>query len=252
MKVFRSVKDFQFWRKTIPSEKSIGFVPTMGALHQGHVSLLRKSKNENDLTVLSIFVNPTQFNQLQDFENYPKTLEQDIKIATEEKIDVLFLPETKEMYADNYRLKVVENDFSYSLCGANRPHHFNGVLTIVLKLFNITKADRSYFGEKDYQQLSLIKDMVNYFFLPITIVSCPTIRESSGLAMSSRNKRLSPSELEKSSVIFQSINNSKTSEEAAKKIEKEDLKVEYIVDFNHRRYAAVQVGAVRLIDNVEI
>lgn len=252
MQVFKSIKAYQQWRKAIPAEQSLGFVPTMGALHEGHVSLLKQSKNENDFSVLSIFINPTQFNNPEDFKNYPITLDKDLEKAENSKVDVVLLPEYQEIYKDHYRFKVTENDFSLSLCGANRPGHFNGVLTIVLKLLNIVHANKAYFGEKDYQQLSLIKDMVSAFFIPTEIISCPTIREKSGLAMSSRNQRLSEEEKKSSTVIYKSITESQSASEAQKKIESQGLRVDYVVDYQKRRYAAVQVGPVRLIDNVEI
>lgn len=252
MKVYRTVSEYQTWRNSLQAGKTVGFVPTMGALHDGHGSLLNRSRIDNEYSVLSIFVNPTQFNNPEDFKNYPNTLELDLKKAEAEKVDIVFLPDYKEMYADNYRYRVSENDFSYSLCGANRPGHFNGVLTVVMKLLNIIRADSAYFGEKDYQQLALIKDMVQFFFVPTTIISCATIREKSGLAMSSRNKRLTADELSQSAIIYQSISQEKTAEAAKQRIQDHGFKVEYIVDYQNRRYAAVQVGTVRLIDNVEI
>lgn len=252
MKLIKTIKDFQDWRRSIPSSSFVGFVPTMGALHRGHLSLLEKSKTENNLTVLSIFVNPTQFNNSDDLKNYPITLDEDLKLAESTKVDVVFLPEYKEIYADNYRFKVTENDFSLSLCGANRPGHFNGVLTVVLKLLNLVQPQRSYFGEKDYQQLTLIKDMVKYFFIPTEIVSCPTVREDSGLAMSSRNKRLTSEELKKSALIYQTLSQSLSVQEARKKMEEAGFNIDYLVDYQGRRYVAVQVGKVRLIDNVKI
>lgn len=252
MKIFKTIESYTQWRNSIPVDKSVGFVPTMGALHAGHISLLEKSKAESDYSVLSIFVNPTQFNNPEDFKNYPITLEEDLKKAKDANVDAVLLPEYQEIYKDNYRFKVTENDFSFSLCGANRPGHFNGVLTVVLKLLNIVKAHKAYFGEKDYQQLTLIRDMVEAFFIPTKIVPCATIRESTGLAMSSRNKRLSEEQQLQSQIIYQSISQSSTAEEATKKIEQQGYRVDYIVDYQKRRFAAVQVGPVRLIDNVEI
>lgn len=252
MRVFKTIESYSQWREQIPVDKSVGFVPTMGALHEGHSSLLEKSKSENDYSVLSIFVNPTQFNNSEDFNNYPITLDDDLKKAKDAKVDVVLLPEYDEIYKDNYRFKVTENDFSYSLCGANRPGHFNGVLTVVLKLLNIVKAQKAYFGEKDYQQLTLIRDMVDAFFIPTKIIPCPTVREDTGLAMSSRNKRLTAEQRLQSQIIYQSISQSTTAVEAKQRIEKQGYTVDYIVDYQKRRFAAVQVGPVRLIDNVEI
>ena len=135
------------------NEVSVGFVPTMGALHQGHRQLLKRSKAENEISVLSIFVNPTQFNNSEDLEKYPKNWETDLQVAQEEGVDILFAPDYSEMYPDNYRYQVGEKEFSKILCGKDRPGHFDGVLTVVLKLFNLIQPTRAYFGEKDYQQI---------------------------------------------------------------------------------------------------
>jgi len=156
-KVFESVQEFIKFRQGISPEVTIGFVPTMGALHEGHASLLRRSASENDLTILSIFVNPTQFNDKSDFTNYPKTWDADLKVATECKVNFILMPTYEQMYPDNYRYKLSENDFSKKLCGGSRIGHFDGVLTIVMKLLNIVRAGKNYFGEKDYQQFQLIK-----------------------------------------------------------------------------------------------
>ena len=191
MRDLKTTNELKAWRKLISPQKTVGFVPTMGALHSGHESLLAASQQENDLTVLSIFVNPTQFNNPDDLKNYPQTLERDLLIAEKNGVNAVFIPESmNELYPDQYRFKITETEFSTQLCGAHRPGHFDGVLTVVMKLFQLTQPTRAYFGEKDHQQLTLIKDMVASFFLPIEIVACPTIRETTGLAMSSRNTRL--------------------------------------------------------------
>ena len=172
--------------------KTIGLLPTMGALHQGHLSLAKRAKAENDVLICSVFVNPIQFNNKEDLEKYPRDLERDIKLLEEINCDVVFAPSAEEVYAE-------EPEFTYSfgslenvLEGPQRPGHFNGVATIVHKLFNWSKADRAYFGEKDFQQVAIVKDLVRQFSIPIEIVECPIYRDEDGLATSSRNVRLSP------------------------------------------------------------
>ena len=172
--------------------KTIGLLPTMGALHQGHLSLAKRAKAENDVLICSVFVNPIQFNNKEDLEKYPRDLERDIKLLEEINCDVVFAPSAEEVYAE-------EPEFTYSfgslenvLEGPQRPGHFNGVATIVHKLFNWSKADKAYFGEKDFQQVAIVKDLVRQFSIPIEIVECPIYRDEDGLATSSRNVRLSP------------------------------------------------------------
>ena len=162
--VFQSINDFISYRQSIGVGTSVGFTPTMGALHDGHGALLKKSASENDLTILSIFVNPTQFNNPDDLKKYPRTWEADLKLAKASGADFVIAPNYDEIYADNYRYKLSESDFSKKLCGAHRPGHFDGVLTVVMKLLQIVRPTRAYFGEKDYQQLKLISDMAQTFF----------------------------------------------------------------------------------------
>lgn len=251
MKVFHNPTDYQKWREE-NRNFTIGFVPTMGALHQGHASLLAESKKQMQKTVLSIFVNPTQFNDKKDFENYPNTLNEDLKLAEELKIDAVFLPQYKDIYADNYRFKISESEFSQRLCGAHRPGHFDGVLTVVMKLFQITQPTKAFFGEKDFQQLTLIKKMSESFFLPVQVVAVPTMREASGLAMSSRNRRLSPQGREFAAYIYKTLIEKKSIEECLQKLKRLNFEVEYLEDYESRRYVAVHLEGVRLIDNVQI
>lgn len=176
VQVFKTVRELQRWRAglvnatnsvakdVVVKDVSVGFVPTMGALHFGHETLLRRAKSENDIVVLSIYVNPTQFNDKKDFEKYPVTWEQDLAVAQRAGVDAIFFPEYTEMYPDQYKYKITENDFSRQLCGAHRQGHFDGVLSVVMKLFQIVNPYRAYFGEKDYQQLRLIQGMVQAFF----------------------------------------------------------------------------------------
>lgn len=252
MKVIASIQEWQAMRKTISSHKSIGFVPTMGNLHQGHASLLNKACNENDVCVLSIFINPTQFNDKNDFEKYPKTFEADIKLATDCNVDFIFSPQTNDIYHDNYLYQICESNISKILEGKQRPGHFDGVLTVVMKLFSLVKPHRAYFGEKDYQQLLLIKGMVDAFFLDIEIVPCPTVRLSSGLALSSRNNRLNEEQIDKSKLISQLLTSGLHQTEIREKLEAQGFEVEYVQEWHKRLFAAVKIGDVRLIDNVKI
>lgn len=257
MQVIESVKALQHWRASLNNQQSIGFVPTMGALHAGHESLLKKSKNENPVSVLSIYVNQTQFNNPDDFKHYPQTWESDLEIAKKNQVDVLFRPSYTEMYPDQYTYKLSEQILSQDLCGADRPGHFDGVLTVVLKLFNLIQAERAYFGEKDFQQLSLIKGMAKAFFIQTEVIAVPTVREENGLAMSSRNLRLSREEREKASEIYKTITSVASLEKAKEILIQKGFQLDYLKDLElngneKRRFVAAKIGAVRLIDNVKI
>jgi pantoate--beta-alanine ligase len=183
----------------------------MGALHEGHLSLVKLAKKQSDIVVVSIFVNPTQFNNSKDLENYPITLHEDIKLLEDEQCDILFCPETSEMYPEgNITKKYPLNGLDKTLEGEKRPGHFDGVCTIVNHLFDILTPNKAFFGEKDFQQLAIIKHLVKELALEIDIVGCPTVRDADGLAKSSRNKLLSSSEREKASLIYESLNKAKT------------------------------------------
>lgn len=249
-RVIESVQEMRDLRATLGAE--VAFVPTMGALHQGHEQLLKQARTENKVVVLSIFVNRTQFNDPKDFEKYPSTWDADLKMAQKNGVDYIFYPKYEDMYPDNYRYKVTENDFSKLLCGKDRPGHFDGVLSVVMKLFNIVSPRKAYFGEKDFQQLTLIKDMVKSFFMNIEIVPVPTVRETDGLAMSSRNVRLTPEERAKAPRVYAIITQSSSSLAAQEKLQAEGFLVDYVMDREGRRFVAVRLGDVRLIDNVQI
>lgn len=251
MKVFNKVQDIQNWRRGI-SKVQIGFVPTMGALHQGHIELLRQARRENEQVVLSIFVNPTQFNDPKDLEKYPRTLSDDLQMAEKAGVDVVWTPSFEDMYPDQYRFKITESDLSQKFCGAHRPGHFDGVLTVVMKLLQVVSPDRAYFGEKDYQQLSLIREMASAFFLPTKIVPVATVRESDGLAMSSRNVRLTAEERKNAPLLNQLLRGAKSAQEASQALSRAGFKVDYVEDFEGRRLAAAWLGNVRLIDNVQV
>ena len=250
------VKGTAKWRQLRTSSlfagKTIGFVPTMGALHAGHLSLLCRAKSDNDLAVASIFVNPAQFNDPRDLKLYPRTLDEDIKKLEAERTDFLLLPSAGEMYPDGYRYRLNETVESADLCGAHRPGHFEGVLTVVLKLLNLVRADRAYFGEKDYQQFRLIKGMAEAFFVDTEIVPCPTLREPDGLAMSSRNLLLEPEHRKLASALHKALSSKGRPAAIQKKLAALGFSPEYVEERWGRRFAAARLGKVRLIDNVQI
>lgn len=188
--------------------KSIGLVPTMGALHDGHLSLLKKARQENEVVVCSIFVNPVQFNNKEDLEKYPRTLENDIEFI-KNITDIIFAPSVEEVYPEAPTEQYDFGELGNVMEGAYRPGHFNGVATIVKRLFDWVKPGKAYFGEKDYQQLAIIREFVGKYAIPVEIIGCPTIREESGLAISSRNKRLSAKEKETATNIYRILQKAK-------------------------------------------
>ncbi len=252
MKILKSISSVRAWRKQ-NFKKTVGFVPTMGALHSGHIELVKKAQKACDFVVVSIFVNPTQFNNPEDLKKYPRTLKEDLALLKKAKVSAVFLPSEKTLYPDGYNYKVVEENVSKVLCGAHRPGHFNGVLTVVLKLLNIVQPNKAFFGEKDYQQLKLIEGMAQNFFLDCKIIPVSTQREKSGLALSSRNRRLSPEALEKAQIIPTLLKNKKASPETIKQILLEEgFKVDYVEDHWKRRFIAAFIEGVRLIDNMRV
>ena len=230
--------------------RTVGFVPTMGALHEGHGSLFRAARRENDVVFATVFVNPTQFDEQQDFDKYPRTLDADVDLMARTGVDVVLAPSVAEMYPNGTDYSVQEAKFSRELCGAHRPGHFTGMLTVVMKLLQIADAERAYFGEKDFQQLQLIRGMVQAFFLPTEIIACPTMREPDGLAMSSRNTRLSPTERSLAPLFNQILRRALTPDVARAELEAAGFSVDYVEDRGDRRFGAVRLGATRLIDNV--
>lgn len=248
MNIVTEIKDWRALRKTL-ANKTIGFIPTMGHLHAGHLSLCKRSKAENEITVVSIFVNPTQFNQNSDFEKYPRTLEQDQEFLAAQGVDYLLVPDAQALYPDNFQIQVMETELSKELEGEFRPGHFSGMLTIVLKLLNLAQATRSYFGEKDYQQLLLVKKMADALFLATEIIGCETVRAEDGLALSSRNSRLTPEQRAQSLNFPRLLNSSQSVEEIKKQLQTLGFKVDYITEKWRRRLGAVWVDEVRLIDN---
>jgi len=261
------------------SGKSIGFVPTMGSLHEGHVSLVRKSKLENDITVVSIYINPSQFNDENDFLTYPESLENDMSLLKEIKCDALFLPNTKEMYKDGFKtLDIDLGNLNLILESQKRPGHFDGVVFIVHKLFKIIDPDKAYFGEKDFQQLLIIQKLAKKHFKKTSVISCPTVRDNSGLALSSRNQKLTTKQLDFAKKVFNLL---KTLKDFIKKNSVKESKVfvndffsqheqitldyfEIIEESNfsvvnsiiknkiYRMMIAFNVGEIRLIDNLKL
>jgi pantoate--beta-alanine ligase len=208
--------------------KTIGFVPTMGALHQGHISLQERSCRENDFTVCSIFVNPIQFNNPEDLEKYPRTEEKDLKMLREAGCDLVFIPPVQEMYPEENKTVFDFGHLDKVMEGRFRPGHFNGVAVVVKKLFDIVQPHRAYFGEKDFQQLTIIKTLVQMLNIPVQIIGCPTLREPSGLAMSSRNERLSAQDRETASVIYSTMKRAKEKIPQMSPVELQDWVVQQI------------------------
>lgn len=255
--------------------KSIGFVPTMGALHGGHTALIKKARSSNDVVAASIFVNPIQFAPGEDYHNYPRDIESDSMIASDAGVDILFLPSADEMYPPGYRTFVNTEGITEFLCGRSRPAHFKGVATVVLKLFNIVMPCRAYFGEKDYQQMLVIKQMVRDLNFDIEIIGVPVVREGNGLAMSSRNDYLNPKERISAASLFRAIkisrqmveNGERNAQKIINKVEniikkEKGAKIDYISICNPVTLEdikiissralialAVRIGNTRLIDN---
>jgi len=224
----------------------------MGALHDGHLSLLGRARQECDLVVASVFVNPAQFNDKADLARYPRPVAEDIRKLESAGTDYLLLPSAEDIYPDGYRYRVSETADSGALCGAYRPGHFDGVLTVVLKLLNLVKADKAYFGEKDYQQYRLIKGMAAAFFLDTEIVACPTLREPDGLAMSSRNLLLEPAHRELAPALYKALRSKAAPSEIKRRLAALGFRPDYVEERWGRRFAAAKLGKVRLIDNVKV
>lgn len=252
MLIYDDMNQWRQVRKNLSDTKSIGFIPTMGNLHQGHASLFTKSVQENDYTIVSLFINPTQFNQEQDFLHYPRTLEADLELLKNANVDYCLLPDKQTIYADHFNYQVHEHQLTQIMEGLHRPGHFTGVLTVVMKLINLVKPARTYFGEKDYQQLQLVKNMIDAFFMDVEIIACPTIREASGLACSSRNVRLNTQQRRLADQFAKIFHKETACSNIIEKLHAIGVDVEYIEEHDNRRFAAVTIGGVRLIDNYAI
>jgi pantoate--beta-alanine ligase len=254
MKVIHTITEWYDAEKLLnrtTNNISVGLVPTMGALHEGHRSLVERSVCENSVTVVSIFVNPVQFNNKDDLTAYPRTFESDCSLLEAAGADFVFAPGYEELYPDDYRYRITETTLSKTLCGASRPGHFDGVLTVVMKLLQAFRPDHAYFGEKDYQQYELVSGMAAAFFIRTQIVPCPIVREQSGLALSSRNRRLSPEGLAHAPLFHRALASGRTIPEIREQLEKDGFRVDYVTETAGRRYSAVYLEGVRLIDNVE-
>ena len=279
MKLVKTVAELQqIVKETKKAGKSIGLVPTMGALHEGHASLIKAAHAENDLTIVSDFVNPTQFGPTEDLDAYPRTLEHDCKLAEEMGADVLFAPSPKEMYPSRDMTWVeVTGDITKVLCGRTRPIHFRGVATVVSKLFNLAQPDKAYFGQKDAQQAQVLKRMVKDLFFPLEIRVMPIVREADGLAKSSRNVYLNKAERSAAVILSKALAKAKAAFEAGERdsaklialvtemIQTEPLSnIDYVemyqlpdltpaektVKTDHLLAVAVKFGTTRLIDNI--
>jgi pantoate--beta-alanine ligase len=206
MKIITNIQEMLMFSKSCKqSQQTIAVVPTMGALHQGHLSLIDEAKKKADIVVVTIFVNPAQFNESTDLESYPRTFEADREMCAALAVDVIFFPKTADVYAPNFSTWVNEEKLSVGLCGGSRPGHFKGVTTVVAKLFNMVQPDYAVFGQKDAQQAMIITQMVRDLNFPIEMVIAPIVREKNGLAMSSRNKNLTPDEFEKATAIYHTL-----------------------------------------------
>ena len=254
MKIIRTTEGLQAYRKTL--DDSVGFVPTMGALHAGHCALIEAAKARHQHVVVSIFVNPKQFNQAKDLECYPRTESDDQQLLETLGISALFLPSVTALYCEDDHYVVDELLLSQDRCGAARAGHFRGVLTVVLKLLNLVQANAAYFGEKDYQQFELIQGMASALFLNTRIESVPTVREADGLAMSSRNRRLTKAQRMLAAKLYPFLRNSESDDAARSSLSHAGFSVDYVTSAKGRRFGAVRVGAasdeIRLIDNVRI
>jgi pantoate--beta-alanine ligase len=231
VKVYSTISSIQKQISLLKSEgKTIGFIPTMGALHYGHISLVKSATSQCDITVVSIFVNPTQFNNSNDLLNYPRTLDADVELLSEIDCDIVFAPNVAEMYPENsFPIQLKLGNLANVMEGKYRPGHFDGVVTVVNRLFEIVKPDKAFFGLKDFQQVSVIRFMTKSLQLPIEIIACPTLREQSGLAMSSRNMRLSETDKKDSLIIYEAL---KLAKELAKSNSPDAVKNKTIEFFN--------------------
>ncbi|MEX0326375.1 MAG: pantoate--beta-alanine ligase [Puniceicoccaceae bacterium] len=251
MRKLATIEALREWRNET-AEKSVGFVPTMGALHAGHATLIEQSVKENEQTLVSIFVNPTQFNDAKDCATYPTPLHADLELCQQLGASAVFMPQYGMLYPDDYTYRISEIELSTVLEGAMRPGHFDGVMTVVLKLLILACADSAYFGEKDWQQLQLVRGLANGFFINTEIVGVPTVREEDGLAMSSRNGRLSEAARTLAPEFYRVLTTAIDCAMARAELESLGFVVEYVDERDGRRLGAVQLEGVRLIDNVEV
>lgn len=251
MQVSTTLSEWRARRDEI-TNRTIGVVPTMGALHPGHGSLVERCRRENDVVVATLFVNPTQFNDPADLQRYPRTMDADLELLAALGTDHVFCPDAATLYPNGYAFKVVSDGLATVMEGRSRPGFFEGVMTVVLKLLHIVQAHRAYFGEKDYQQWKVLHSMAADFFLPTEIIACPTIRTASGLAESSRNALLTAAGRQKAAEIYRVLRFAPTAEAARAMLEAEGFRVDYVEEHWGRRFAAAFLEGIRLIDNVPV
>jgi pantoate--beta-alanine ligase len=278
MKLIRSLSRITSVLKEFrKKEKRIGFVPTMGAFHEGHISLIRKAKKENDIVVVSIFINPAQFAPNEDYEKYPRDIRRDREKAKKAGCDILFYPDAGSMYPKGYNTHVEVYEYQTLMCGRSRPGHFSAVATICAKLFNIITPDTAYFGRKDYQQALIVKNMVNDLNMDLKIKILPTVREKSGIALSSRNRYLLPAQIEDAKLLYQALKKagkiirqgerdvSRIRSAMRKILNKPGMNIDYIsivspdtlrekrrIDSKVLIALAARIGETRLIDNIVV
>ncbi len=249
MKVFSIIEDWQNYRMMHP--QVWGFVPTMGGLHEGHLSLVRAAKAHSEQVVVSIIVNPMQFDEQEDYLHYPKNTEKDLVLLRAEGVDAVLCFEGEALYPDDYQYQVIDRARLRTEEGLARKGHFEGVATVVLKLLHIVSPQKVFLGEKDWDQLQCIKGLVRAFFLPVEVVGCPVVREESGLAMSTRNARLSKEARQQAGEFYRLLSDSSQGlDELSSCLESAGFRVEYVVERESRRLGAVRYQGVRLIDNV--
>ncbi|WP_188438681.1 pantoate--beta-alanine ligase [Planktosalinus lacus] len=281
MQVYYSISELKPKLNAIKKqEQTIGFVPTMGALHKGHLSLIESAMNQNDTVVVSIFVNPTQFNNKEDFENYPRTIEEDIQIVSHLKDKLMiYVPRVEDIYPNG--LQTIQFDFEgieHEMEGSFRPGHFDGVGSVLKSFFKLIEPNKAYFGEKDFQQLQIVRKLIEIEHIPVQIIACPIMREPTGLAMSSRNKRLSEKQFKEAALIYKVLTEVqadfgiKNVNELTQRVEETfeantTLKLEYFIiadeetlqplknkekNKKYRAFIAVFAGEIRLIDNIAL
>ncbi|MCM8710269.1 pantoate--beta-alanine ligase [Clostridium sp. SYSU_GA19001] len=250
MNIIYNIKDLRAEIKKWRNQGfSIGFVPTMGYLHEGHGSLIKKAREENDKVVVSIFVNPIQFGPNEDFEKYPRDMERDSKMVKQYGGHLIFNPSHEEMYPVNFSSYVDVDGLTEGLCGSKRPGHFKGVCTVVTKLFNIVQPDKAYFGEKDAQQLAVIKRMVRDLDMPVEVIACPIIRENDGLAKSSRNTYLNPEERKAALILSKSLQEAKA---ALNNGERDALKIKEIIINKLTSEPMAKIDYVEIVDSLSL
>lgn len=277
IRIIHSIQEMQEYRKLIGNTKNVGFVPTMGYLHEGHLSLVERSNKESDITIVSIYVNPSQFGANEDLSKYPRDLDRDLDLLGQYNVDAVFYPNNDEMYPSGYLTWIEVEQLSHLYCGYSRPGHFRGVTTIVAKLINIVKPDYMYMGEKDFQQIAVLKQMIRDLNMDTIIRECPIVREADGLAKSSRNVYLSSEERRDALCLYESLLKAKElifhketslwkiKDQMIQHIHSKNGQIDYIefihpdtlkvlekVEDQMRIIMAVYIGKTRLIDNMGI